>query len=817
MGDVVLSFNAVAHNSTGLTWAAGYLWNIGHGHDVPAELHKLDPTDGSEILRYVLPIEHVMGLTWDGNAFWAVSHETSIIYQLYANNGSIIKSFQSPNLGTVETGCAGLAWDGQYLWYADKDYNKIYQLDPADGTEIYSFPSPGAGKPEGLAWDGAYLWLFEYNLNMIYQLDTTDGSVRTSFSSPANGEGDLAWDGNYLWLSLNAVDTIYKIEITNPGFPVAIANKPEPVSEGDIVQFNGSTSYDPNGFITTYEWDFDASVDSDGDGFPTNDTDATGPTPTYIYGDDGVYDVILTVTDNQSYTDTDTCIINVNNLAPTIEPFGPYIIGQGNPLDLNVNATDPGSDDLTFTWRWGDGTLDTISIFYNDGVGTDPDPSPWGTFPFTVTDMANHIYDIPGYYIINLTVQDDDGGINYYSTNITVINNKPPDLYINVSFDQKDVNLNWNSLSTFGVNHYLIYRSKSQTDFDFDQVWVDTSKDCEPGESTPISLRTMWNDTNSADPGNVTNFETEYYYIIRAVNILGDISKTSRTVGKFTRVFPGGISSFSLPLQPLEIIDTDTLASSMNADYIRYLNSTTHNWDQHDLGGGTVNNIEMKLGEGYEIKFQNQTYYTFCGMPTAMIQYEDIPLGFDVSPGGNSGELTATANSVSETVIVNWQKPPGMDSLDQYLVLRSSKRDGFWGIQGVDYVELATLPHDVLFYMDEGNATPGSQLYYMIVPINSSTSEQGSGSYSLGIWTKEIDSQYDTFGLPVKMSEGKTADWFCDNIPDTVGINYHYSAFQRWRWHSTRMPEGAFDPTLEIAEGYQISTSGSTKFSFIGV
>ncbi|MEE9152440.1 MAG: hypothetical protein V3U20_11510, partial [Thermoplasmata archaeon] len=62
----------------------------------------------------------------------------------------------------------------------------------------------------------------------------------------------------------------------------------------------------------------------------------------------------------------------------------------------------------------------------------------------------------------------------------------------------------------------------------------------------------------------------------------------------------------------------------------------------------------------------------------------------------------------------------------------------------------------------------------------------------------------------------ETADWYCDNIPDTVGINYFIYYQQRWGWHSTRMPAGAYDPILEMTEGYQISTSGPTKFTFIG-
>jgi hypothetical protein len=255
----------------------------------------------------------------------------------------------------------------------------------------------------------------------------------------------------------------------------------------------------------------------------------------------------------------------------------------------------------------------------------------------------------------------------------------------------------------------------------------------------------------------------------------------------------------------------------MNADYIKYLNTTTHTWEQHNLGDGNINNTQMIMGEGYEVKVQNQANFTFCGMPGTMILYENISFGFNATPGGDARKLTAQVNSISETVVLNWQKPENIGSLDQYIILRSNQRDGFWGVPGQDYIELAVLPYNVQFYLDEGNATEGSQLYYMILTINSSTLKRGSSSYSIGIWTEIYLSQYDTFGIPLKPVINHTADWYCNNILETVGINYYNVSAQQWRWHSTRMTEGAFDPVMEMTYGYQISTTSPTKFTFIGV
>jgi hypothetical protein len=571
--------------------------------------------------------------------------------------------------------------------------------------------------------------------------------------------------------------------------------------------------------IVSYDWDFDSDVDSDGDGDPTNDIDATGPTPTHIYGDDGIYTVTLKVTDNQSLSDTDTCIVTVNNLAPTIKPIGPFMVDEDFPFPFNGNATDPGSDDLTFTWSWGDWTSDTTTVYYNDGIGSDPYPSPWGTFPFSVNETIQHAYKNYGVYKLNLKVEDDDGGVALYKTNVTVIGLPPPTLYINTSPDGKDSILYWDPPPAQAIDHYLIYRSTSQIGFDFNKLWKNTSIDKESGEPNPIPLRTMWNDTNAAFPGNVSNYEEQYYYVIRAVNIFGKKSYSSRTVGKWTKTYPQGISTFSLPFQPLQNLTIDQCLRNMNARYIKWMHPVLHKWMKH--GDGAVNDSLMKVGEGYEVKFDIQTNYTFKGMPGAMIMYDDNSFGFDSTPGsGNSDSLSAMVDS-GGNVTLSWIIPMSMNPDDSFQILRSTKRDGFWGFIDMDYEHIGTInissPGGMAALFDKGIAKAGKEFYYMIIPINSSSGERGVSSYSIGIWIEEYHSGYDTFGIPLKLNNNNTADWYCENISDAVGINYFIVDEQRWCWHSSRMPAGAYDPLLIMTEGYQISTSNTTKFTFIGV
>jgi PKD repeat protein len=196
--------------------------------------------------------------------------------------------------------------------------------------------------------------------------------------------------------------------------PIAITGDNQVVNEGETVQFNGNDSYDPDGLIVSYIWDFN------GDGV----SDAMGSKPIHIYGDDGIYNVSLKVTDNDGLSDTDTIQITVNNVAPTIEPFGPFIVNEGSQITITAIADDQGSDDLTFAWEFELGST-IVNSYYNDDIGPDPYPSPHGTYPFSATDNVEQTYGDDGVYGISLKVEDDDGGTAYINTTVTVNNIAP--------------------------------------------------------------------------------------------------------------------------------------------------------------------------------------------------------------------------------------------------------------------------------------------------------------------------------------------------------------------------------------------------------
>lgn len=178
-------------------------------------------------------------------------------------------------------------------------------------------------------------------------------------------------------------------------FPTARTGGPYSGVEGSAVQFNGSSSSDPNGDALTYAWTF-------GDG-----STATGVSPQHTFKNNGTYGVTLVVTDTRGAQSTAFITVTITNAAPVVSTTPPTTWPVGVSRNLAVTFTDANAKDSPFVVRinWGDGTA--VTTFVSTVLPTAPFQRP-------------HTYVSAGSYIITVTVTDRDGGVGTSTRTVVV-------------------------------------------------------------------------------------------------------------------------------------------------------------------------------------------------------------------------------------------------------------------------------------------------------------------------------------------------------------------------------------------------------------
>jgi PKD repeat protein len=169
--------------------------------------------------------------------------------------------------------------------------------------------------------------------------------------------------------------------------PVADPNGPYSGTPGSAVAFDGSGSFDPDGTILTYAWDF-------GDG-----NTGMGESPSHTYAAAGSYTVSLTVTDDDGQTDTATTTAEIAEIPlepPVADPNGPYSGTVGTAVTFDgTGSVDPDGSIVAYDWDFGDG---------NTGTGATP----------------THSYATDAVFTVMLRVTDDDGLTDTAATTATI-------------------------------------------------------------------------------------------------------------------------------------------------------------------------------------------------------------------------------------------------------------------------------------------------------------------------------------------------------------------------------------------------------------
>jgi PKD repeat protein len=280
------------------------------------------------------------------------------------------------------------------------DGAQTYQPPIADFS--YAPARPEAGDP--VTFDAAssfdpdgdiasYTWDFDGD----GVADSTGPEVIRSFRAPGTFAVRLTVtddDGN-------ADTVVYTIEVGGgvsspvgppPTFrpPTAdFAYAPTEPTPTEVVTFDGTLSFDFDGEITAYAWDFD------GDGTP----DATEAISEHAFSALGTHNVSLTVTDDEGNTDTIVYSLEVresggpSNGESTFQPpiadfqYMPEDPDVGEPVMFNgMLSADPDGEVVTYAWD------------FNEDGQTD------ATEPISV-----YVFPAPGTYTVRLTTIDNDG------------------------------------------------------------------------------------------------------------------------------------------------------------------------------------------------------------------------------------------------------------------------------------------------------------------------------------------------------------------------------------------------------------------------
>jgi len=227
-------------------------------------------------------------------------------------------------------------------------------------------------------------------LTVVLDTDVSHGTLTLNSSggfsyTPAQGSTVTetftykAYDGGYY---SNVARVYISITPTNDP-PVAQFswNPPNP-QENELVTFNAGGSYDTDGDITMYEWDWESNG--------IFDETHTNPNATNAWLEAGSYHITLRVRDDDNLTNTITRTINILSNQHPVARF------SWNPRNATINTTinfdasesyDPkGNQITTYEWDWN-----------NNGVYEETHSS----------HSATHSFSDPGNYSVTLRVTND--------------------------------------------------------------------------------------------------------------------------------------------------------------------------------------------------------------------------------------------------------------------------------------------------------------------------------------------------------------------------------------------------------------------------
>ena len=260
--------------------------------------------------------------------------------------------------------------NGQTTWlYGNESYD-------TDGTIVnYSWQITGPSGPMQLWGD------------IVSFVPTAEGLHNATLTILDDGGLD---DSTVVYVNVGFVPTLIP--------PVAEAGDNMVAFLSENVTFDGSASYDPDGSIIDYHWDFD-------DG-----TQASGTIVNHTFSSVGRYYVDLTVTDDDNLSDSDVVLVLVLDPAPYAPVLTRTTLTGASQSELTIEwelSSDDGSgfdDVINYAVYWGD-SYDSSGAGYHFLTELPP-----GTTSLTLAGWGDGDWSD---YFVYVQANDTDGYTNW--------------------------------------------------------------------------------------------------------------------------------------------------------------------------------------------------------------------------------------------------------------------------------------------------------------------------------------------------------------------------------------------------------------------
>lgn len=229
------------------------------------------------------------GITVDENYVWVSNHRSYSVSKIDKITGNVVATIDI-RIGLTYAWVTGVAVDDRYLWASISAWagypNALFKIDKTSNAILATIN--GVGELYGPLIDKDYVWAVYRSSGTILKINKITNQIVATVSG-FNGGPIINGDG-----------TGYNYDKFMPCIhpPVAVAN-PGLDGNGSLI-LDGTGSSDPDGTIVSWDWVL-ANRDPQ-----SNNFNLTGNIVSTNTVDTGIYDVTLTVTDNDGLTGTDT-------------------------------------------------------------------------------------------------------------------------------------------------------------------------------------------------------------------------------------------------------------------------------------------------------------------------------------------------------------------------------------------------------------------------------------------------------------------------------------------------------------------------------